>query len=297
MKQDNRALLYGLGAVAGWSTVATAFKLALEVLNPVQLVFWATLTATTILFVTTTIKSGLSALPKSFMHQPLLSFSAGLLNPVIYYLLLFAAYDALPAQVAMSINYSWAIVLTFMAAIFLKQAITAADYFAGLICYLGVILIVTGGSLEAFGESHWVGVGLALASTVIWATYWSMAIKDDREPLVGLTINFLIALPVTALICFLISDFGISAKGLMAAGYVGLIEMALGFVMWSTALKLSSNASRVSNLIFLSPIISLLLIAGVLGEAIQVTTVLGLALILGGLLGQQWAHARNNRRD
>jgi len=246
------------------------------------------------LFVTTTIKSGLSALPKSFMHQPFLSLYAGLLNPVIYYLLLFAAYDALPAQVAMSINYSWAIVLTFMAAIFLKQAITPADYFAGLICYLGVILIVTGGSLEAFGESHWVGVGLALASTVIWATYWTMAIKDDREPLVGLTVNFLIALPVTALICFWISDFGISAKGLMAAGYVGLIEMALGFVMWSTALKLASNASRVSNLIFLSPIISLLLISGVLGEVIQVSTVLGLALILGGLMGQQWAHARNN---
>lgn len=295
MKQDNRALLYSLAAVAGWSTVATAFKLALEVLDPVQLVFWATLTATIILFVITTIRSGFAALPKSFLLQPFLSLFAGLLNPVIYYLVLFAAYDALPAQVAMSINYSWAIVLAFMAAVFLKQSITAADYFAGFICYLGVIVIVTGGSLEAFGESHWVGVGLALASTVIWATYWTINIRDAREPLAGLTVNFVIALPITALICFSTSDFGISAEGLMAAGYVGLVEMALGFVMWSTALKLSSNASRVSNLIFLSPIVSLLLIAGVLGEAIQVSTVFGLALILGGLLGQQWGHARNNR--
>lgn len=44
--RDRQALLYGLGAVLAWSTVATAFKLALrelDVLQLVSLVFIATI--------------------------------------------------------------------------------------------------------------------------------------------------------------------------------------------------------------------------------------------------------------
>ena len=37
----------------------------------------------------------------------------GLLNPVAYYLVLFKAYDLLPAQVAQPINYAWPIVLLY----------------------------------------------------------------------------------------------------------------------------------------------------------------------------------------
>ena len=43
MSQDREAMLYGLGAVALWSTVATAFKLALEQMSPLELVWLAAL--------------------------------------------------------------------------------------------------------------------------------------------------------------------------------------------------------------------------------------------------------------
>ncbi len=45
--------------------------------------------------------------------------------------------------------------------------------------------------------------------------------------------------------------------------------------------------SRVGNLIFLSPVLSLVLIAVVLGEAIHPATLVGFALILPGVILQQ----------
>ena len=43
MHPDRRALLLGLAAVFFWSTVATAFKVALRYLDVFQLVFYASL--------------------------------------------------------------------------------------------------------------------------------------------------------------------------------------------------------------------------------------------------------------
>lgn len=296
MTQDQRALLYGFTAVAGWSTVATAFKLALSYMDPLQLVFFATLFSCTILLAITIIKGQLGRLWQCFLGHWQISLIGGLLNPVAYYLILFAAYNALPAQVAMSINYSWAIVLAVMAAIFLKQRLLLADYVASGVCYSGVLVIVTGGSFSAFTEINWMGISLALGSTIIWASYWTLNASDKREPVAGLTVNFLIALPITGIICAMTSGFSVSIEGIAAAGYIGLVEMGLGFVLWSTALRLASNASRVSNLIFLSPLVSLMLIATILDEAIEMSTLTGLALILSGLAGQQWAHRNSQKK-
>ena len=219
---------------------------------------------------------------------------AGLMNPILYYLVLFEAYDMLPAQVAMSINYTWAIVLGIMTIVFLGQKIIAADFIAAIICYGGVLVIATQGDLSSFSAVNLTGVGLALFSTVIWAGYWTINIADKREPIQGLCLNFLIALPISFALCILFSDFDISVKGLMGGAYIGLIEMALAFLLWSKALKLTSNASRVSNLIFLSPFVSLVIIHQVLGESVYATTLIGLVFIIGGLLFQQLMHQRDS---
>jgi drug/metabolite transporter (DMT)-like permease len=66
--------------------------------------------------------------------------------------------------------------------------------------------------------------------------------------------------------------------------------MAAGFLFWSTALKLSNNASRVSNLVFLSPFISLVFIHFILEEPVTTATLFGLTLIVTGLICQQLVH-------
>ena len=161
------------------------------------------------------------------------------------------------------------------------------------VCYIGVVIIATGGNFTSLQVADSAGVVLALLSTLVWAAYWILNIQDGREPMVGLCLNFLVALPVSAIGCYVFSDFDLPLNGVLVAGYVGVAEMAAGFLFWSTALKLSNNASRVSNLVFLSPFISLVFIHFILKEPVTAATLVGLTLIVAGLVCQQWMHERS----
>ena len=289
---EQKAILFGLGAVVCWSTVATAFKLALAELDVFQLVFFSTLTASLTLTGAVAATSGLPALINDLKEHWRITLAAGLMNPMLYYVILFQAYDLLPAQVAMSINYTWAIVLSLMAIVFLGQKILAADIGAAVICYGGVFVIATQGDIASFGDVSLAGIGLALLSTVIWAGYWTLNVADKRDSLNGLCLNFMLALPLSLLACLLFSDLTVTMKGVGDAIYIGLVEMAIAFLLWSRALKLTTNAARVSNLIFLAPFVSLVIINQLLGEPLFITTFIGLVLIISGLLYQQAMHRR-----
>ena len=101
-------------------------------------------------------------------------------------------------------------------------------------------------------------------------------------------LNFLLATPLCLLLClFFSSPRVVGWQGLVAAGYVGLFEMGITFVLWSLALRTSERVARVSNLIFLAPFLSLFFIQSILGEAIHPATLVGLLMIVPGALIQQ----------
>ena len=65
-------------------------------------------------------------------------------------------------------------------------------------------------------------------------------------------------------------------------------EMGLTFVFWLKALKLSRTTAQVSQLIYLTPFFSLLVIHFAVGESIYPSTLIGLVLIVIGILLQQY---------
>lgn len=71
--------------------------------------------------------------------------------------------------------------------------------------------------------------------------------------------------------------------------------MGLTFVLWLKAMKLATNTSRIANLIFLSPFLSLALISTFVGEDIQRSTLAGLVLIMAGLGVQRLGTAKAAR--
>ncbi|TVS14052.1 MAG: EamA/RhaT family transporter, partial [Wenzhouxiangella sp.] len=97
---EQRALLLALGAVLLWSTAATAFKLSLEYLAPVQLLAWASVVSVLTLGVLLLATGRLAHVLRGSRRDYLRSLALGLINPLAYYLVLFEAYDRLPAQEA-----------------------------------------------------------------------------------------------------------------------------------------------------------------------------------------------------
>ncbi|MHC4159786.1 MAG: DMT family transporter, partial [Planctomycetota bacterium] len=149
MENQKKACFYGTAAVLFWSTVASAFKISLRHINVLPLLFYASISSTIVLFsILLSLKklSLLKTLPqKAYLHSALL----GLINPCLYYLVLFKAYSMLPAQEALVLNFTWPIMLVLLSIPLLGQQIRLKSILAILISFSGVLIISTRGNIFA----------------------------------------------------------------------------------------------------------------------------------------------------
>jgi drug/metabolite transporter (DMT)-like permease len=255
----------------------------------VQLLFYSIVVSIVILIFLLAFQRKTGLLFSFSFRQYLRSIWLGFLNPFLYYAMLFKAYDLLPAQEAQALNYTWAIALGLLSIPLLKQKLRLRDMVATFVSYFGVLVISTHGAPFSLSFSESLGVGLALSSTVIWSLYWIYNIKDDRDPVAGLLLNFVFGLPFVLTACLVFSSVWIpDPYTFIGPVYVGLFEMGITYVLWLSALRLSESTSRVGNLIFLSPFVSLVFIHFLVGEEILASTFVGLVIIVSGLLLQQF---------
>ena len=284
MINKNQSFYYGLSAVFLWSTSATAIKLALDVLDVFQLLFFSTLTSAIILSSIVCYQGRCALLFDAIKTKLSYFLGIAILNPLVFYFLLFSAYGRLPAQQAQTINYTWAITLGLLSVPLLGQRLGKVDFLAMFLGYFGVVIIATQGSFLSLKFTDELGVFLALASTIVWALYWIMNVGQKLDPVVGLAINFLIAAPFAFVLTLLFSNsLVVNLDAIFPAIYIGICEMGVAYVFWIFALRKTTSISRVGNLIFLSPVLSLIFISLILNETIQLATLIGLVLIIPGI--------------
>jgi drug/metabolite transporter (DMT)-like permease len=284
MTNEKKAIFLALLTVAIWSTVASAFKLTLKHFTSELMVFYSSFFSVFVIGTISVLKntSVFQIKPKELFF----SAFAGFFNPFLYYLILLEAYDKLPAQSAQAINYTWGITLAIMSFIFLGHKPLKRDYAAIFVCYSGVLVIGSKGDFSFIEKTELAGVVLALASTVIWASYWIINTKDAMIAQIRLFWNFFFGFIYTGIYILVFETFYFSFKGILGSLYIGVFEMGISFFLWLTAMKLTSNASRISNFIYFSPVISLFFINFFVGERILDSTIIGLFLIIAGLMIQ-----------
>ncbi len=287
MRKQQQAYLYAGAAVLCWSTVATAFKLALRGLGPLELLCYAACASACVLTALLLIQGGLAAAAGQSKSDWLRSAGLGFLNPLLYYLVLFKAYDLLPAQEAQPLNYTWPVVLSLLSAALLGQRLSARSFAALLTSFAGVIVISTRGRLADIRFACPLGTALAVGSSVIWALFWILNLRDPRAPTVKLWSASLFGAAYSTVLLVCVGRGEAAGAGpMLAACYAGVFEMGVTFVLWLNALRLSSESALVSNLAYLSPFLSLVFIRFVLGEDIRASSIAGLTLIVAGILIQ-----------
>lgn len=288
MKRLSKAYIYALLSVLLWSTVATAFKLGLQILSPLYLILTAAAFSLLTFFVVILIQGKIKQLFTVTMAGLGKSALLGALNPFGYYLILFQAYSLLPAQVAQPLNMIWPITLALLSAPLLKHKITTRNIAAILISFVGVVFISSQGSFSGMGKTNLTGALLAIGSSVIWALFWILSVLDKRDEIFKLFWNFVFGLIYLLITAFLFTDFNWpDPKGIPAAIYIGLFELGITYILWMKAMQLSDNNAKTGNLIFLSPFLSLVFIHFILGETIYYTTFIGLGFIVSGIWYQQ----------
>lgn len=289
MTNQQKAYLYAISAILCWSTIGSALKISLRYIPFVDLLFFASLVSTVILlfalkiFDKTHLLRNLNA--GDFWRAALLGF----LNPFLYYLVLLKAYDMLLAQEAGTLNYIWPVVLVLLSIPLLKQRIGWLSILAILISFFGTIIIGTRGKILQLHFDNLPGVGLALGSAVFWALYWIFNVKDKKDEILKLFLNFCFGL-IYVFVYLLITKGlpTVTKEGLIGSVYIGFFEMGITYILWLKGLQLSGTTAKVSNLVFISPFISLIIINFAVGEKIMFSTITGLVLIVSGILLQRY---------
>lgn len=288
MKSTNKALLFAGLAVLFWSTVATAFKLALREYDFIQLIFYCSAVTVVLLFFVLIMQNKAGLIFQQTPRQWLNSVFMGAFNPLLYYLVLFKAYSLLPAQVAQPVNMIWPVTLALLSVPLLKQKISWLNFAALLVSFSGVIIIASQGGTGGFKNTNPLGLALAVGSSVLWSMYWILNVLDRRDEVVKLFLNFAFGMIFLAPVVYFFSNFEIHpGTSLWAVIYVGIFEVGITYVLWMKAMNLSTNNAKIGNLVFFAPFLSLVFIHFILKETIYVTTFIGLIFIVGGVLLQQ----------
>lgn len=290
MNNTRKSYLFTLLAVLFWSTIASALKITLRYIDFRELLLFASTTSLIILLIALAGQKKMYLLKQLKAGDYLRSATLGFINPFVYYLVLLKAYDLLLAQEAGTLNYIWPVVLVLLSIPLLKQKIGWISIAAVIVSFFGTMVIGTQGNILGLNFSSPLGVGLALGSAILWALYWIYNVKDKKDEIVKLFMNF--AFGTLYIFLFLIITGQISLPntyGLLGSVYVGIFELGLTYILWMKGLQLATTTAKVSNLVFISPFISLFFIRFLVGEPILPSTIAGLILIVGGILLQQYA--------
>lgn len=157
---------------------------------------------------------------------------------------------------------------------------------------LGVLVLVSRGSLGQLGSLQTTGDWLVLASTVTWSVYTvvTRSLTRRRNPLAVTFAILLCAAGFTAPLVFVAGDLSgvpsLSAQAWVALLYLAVAGTALAQAFWQVGVA-KIGATRAGLYLYLEPLATLALAVPMLGEPFGLFTVAGGGLILLGVwIGQ-----------
>jgi len=294
MDKTRKSYLYAGLAILFWATVPTAFKISLGELEILPMLTFSSITSAIVLFIAVVAGRKKELIFKSSPKELLSSAILGFINPFLYYLILLKAYQLLPAQVAQPLNMIWPIILVFLSVPILHQRIEKKSFIALFISFAGVYIISSQGKPFSGGQANLTGVLLASGSSIFWALYFILNVKDKRDESVKLLLNFIFGSVYLAVAMIITGKWqlAVSFKGIAASVYVGIFEMGITFLFWLKALQLAKTTDKVSNLVYFAPFLSLIFVHFILHEPVYYTTPAGLLLIISGIVIQNRKPAR-----
>ena len=156
-----------------------------------------------------------------------------------------------------------------------------------LLSFLGVYVVATKGNVLNFEFSSLKGDIFALLGAVCYGFYSVLGKKYDYEKFSSMTFYFglssILSLGIVLFFFDLPTQF--EFKEILGIIWLGVVVSPMAFLCWFLALK-NGDTAKMSNLIFLTPLVSLIFIYWLLGEAIHISSLVALGLIVGGMLIQ-----------
>ena len=285
-----------IAAALLWGSTPAVAKLLLTDLNSLQVLFFNNFFALLGLFIAVLFRGQLVVV-RSYAKNDYIVFAAmGFLGTFLYNLFLISALEALPAQEAFLINYLWPVLAVIFAAIILREKINPRKTVGLLSSFIGVAIVVTQGNFLALHFESVAGVLFAVAGAVTFGLFSVLGKRYDREQFSGMMFYYLFGTLYSLLAVILFSNFSLpSASQLFGLIWLGAFTSGLAFVFWFLALKYGDTA-KMSNMIFLTPFVSLVYIHFLVGEKILISSIIGLVVIIIGIFIQSTKNSLSSQQ-
>lgn len=279
--------VYMLAAVSifFWSTMATVSKIMLGSFSQYQLLCISTFFGSVALLVFNLLTGKLKMIAEYSAKDILSMILIGLCGNFFYYVGYYGGTKLMPASTAFVVNYLWPIMSVVFACILLKEKLTVRKSVAFALSFLGVI-IISGSNISAPDMDLLMGTLLCLMGAAFYGLFTALTKKFRFDVTILMMLSFFVSFLLSLIINLAAgADWRMSVPQVLGFAWNGIFTMAGGSVCWALALN-GGNTAKISNLAYITPVLSLFWIFVFLHEPIALSTLLGLAVILLGILVQ-----------
>lgn len=280
--------LYVAIAIVLWATTAAVSKLLLGSLSSMQVLAASCGYASVFLLLVCLVQGKLKLLKTYRVKDYLILSGVGFLGVFLYNLLLFMGLEKISASQAFIINYLWPMMTVLAACVLLKEKLTLRKCIAVVMSFLGVIIITADGQMRA----NMYGAVLCVLAAVSYGLFSVLNKRLHYDKYVSMMLYHLVGF-VASLVCIAISGEGLALNiwQHLGMGWIGIFTYAIAYVAWALAMD-SGDTAKVANLAYITPFLSLVWNAALLGEKITGRCLLGLVVIVAGIFVQMKDNAK-----
>ena len=278
--------LYAGVSILLWSTSATVTKLLLSNLNSMQILFISSFIAFIFLLIINLVKGNLKELKKYKLKDYVQIFIIGLLGTFLYNLFLYLGISKMQASDAFIINYLWPIMTVLCACIILKEKLTLRKIIAIIISFIGVVIVAGNGNILNITKNNLTGAIYCIIAAISCGLFSSLNKKKNYNKFSTTMLFYLFSFLICLVYMLVSNKFYVpETNQFLGLLWIGIFTSAVAFTSWVLALE-KGDITKISNLAYITPFLSLIWTGLILKEKISIYAVLGLVIIVLGIFVQ-----------
>lgn len=283
--------LYAMGAILCWASLPAATGSGLADLSIEELMFFSFTSAAIFLYLQDVI------LKRSFkiFIPNLKALLLGVWGIFIYHYVYYMALSRAPLAEGAILATTWSFWIVVFSSVLLLKKLKLSIMLTAFVGMFGAGLVIATGKDLSFNSDYMQGYALALACGLIWSSF-SVAlghVKIKKEPMTAFTI---VAALLSALLYYSTMPHEIpTARSLGAAIYLGCIPLGLSFFLWNRAVT-KGNMVIIGFLSYLTPPLSVLLVALIHGKTVSPQVLLGMGVIIAAAIGGRFSLSNKDRK-
>ncbi len=269
-----------------WASIPVVSKKILVEINNFQMLFYSTVLSFLVVGVILLLQKKTQIMKNYRLMDYLVMGFLGFLGTYLYFVLLYGAFTLTAASEGFILAYTWPILVLALAFIILKEKVTLKKVISIFISFFGIVIIVTHGKITSVAFTNIIGDILALSGAFVFALFSVLGKKYNFDKTVSAFIYFCSALIFITLTVSFFSPVNIpSIKILPWLLYNGIFVNGITYIFWFKALE-HGDTEIISNILYLTPFLSLIYISIFLDEKILLSSLLGLIVIVSGIIIQ-----------